>query len=139
MDEIGTSDKFPIVGTTYRVVEHWQAGQMTRHLTRLVELMPNLFIEMSKELAAEKGIKNGDKVRVSSARGSISAYAVVTPRFKPFKVKGKPVHEIGIPWHWGYSGLATGDSANTLTPNVGDANTMIPEYKAFLCNVEKEV
>jgi formate dehydrogenase-N alpha subunit len=139
MNDIGDVKDYPIVGTTYRVVEHWQAGQMTRHLTRLVELMPNVFVEMSKELAKERGIKNGDKVRVWSARGSITAYAVVTPRFKPFDLNGKIVHEVGVPWHWGYSGLATGGSANVLTPHVGDANTMIPEFKAFLCNVEKEV
>ncbi len=138
MDELGDASKFPIIGTTYRVVEHWQAGQMTRNLTWLSELMPDMFIELSHELADEKGIKNGDRVRVTSARGGISAYAVVTHRFKPFKMNGHVKHQIGIPWHWGYSGIAVGDSANILTPHVGDANTMIPEYKAFLCDVEKE-
>jgi anaerobic selenocysteine-containing dehydrogenase len=139
MDEIGTRDKYPIVGTTYRVVEHWQAGQMTRNLEWLSELMPDMFIELSHELAGEKGIANGDRVRISTARGAISAYAVVTHRFKPFQMNGKAVHQIGLPWHWGYSGISVGDSANILTPHVGDANTMIPEYKAFLCDVEKEV
>ena len=139
MNAIGKPDKYPIICTTYRVVEHWQAGQMTRNLTWLTELMPDMFIELSHELANQKGIKNGDSVRISTARGSITAYAVVTHRFKPFKLNGKPVHEVGIPWHWGYSGIAIGASANELTPHVGDANTMIPEYKAFLCDIEKEV
>ena len=139
MCEIGQCDEYPIIGTTYRVVEHWQAGQMTRNLEWVSELMPDMFIEMSHELAGEKGIQNGDRVRISTARGAISAFAVVTHRFKPFQLNGKAVHEVGLPWHWGYSGLAVGDSANILTPHVGDANTMIPEYKAFLCNVEKEV
>ncbi len=139
MDDLGTPDKYPIVATTYRVVEHWQAGQMTRNLTWLSELMPDMFMEMSYQLAEEKGIKNGDRVKVSSARGSISAYAVVTHRFQPFKLNGNTVHQIGLPWHWGYSGIAVGDSANVLTPHVGDANTMIPEYKAFLCDIEREV
>ncbi len=139
MNDIGTSDEFPIVATTYRVVEHWQAGQMTRNLTWLSELMPDMFIEMSKELASERQINNGDMVRIKTARGSIQAYAVVTSRFKPFQLNGKVCHQIGLPWHWGYSGIAIGDSANVLTPHVGDANTMIPEYKAFLCDVEKEV
>src|SRR5690606_14148728 len=115
-----------------RVVEHWQAGQMTRNLTWVSELMPDMFIELSKELAGAKGIQNGDRVRITTARGGISAFAVVTARFKPFKMNGKEYHQIGLPWHWGYSGLSIGESANTLTPNVGDANTMIPEYKAFL-------
>lgn len=137
MDHKGTPDKYPIVATTYRVVEHWQAGQMSRNLPWLVELMPDMFVELSEELAAEKGIANGDKVIVETARGKVEGVAVVTMRFKPFQINGSTVHEIGMPWHWGYTGLSKGDSANMLTPHVGDANTMIPEFKAFLCNISK--
>ncbi|MFH1639074.1 MAG: formate dehydrogenase-N subunit alpha, partial [Chloroflexota bacterium] len=136
-DERGTPDKYPIVCSTYRVCEHWQGGQMTRNLPWLVEMMPEPFVEMSEELATEKGVQNGEKVIVETTRGQVNMVAVVTPRFKPFQIDGKVVHQIGIPWHWGYIGLSTGDSANVLTPHVGDANTMIPEYKAFLCNVRK--
>jgi formate dehydrogenase-N alpha subunit len=139
MDDIGTVEKFPIIATTYRVTEHWQAGQMTRNNPWLVELMPDMFVEMSKSLAQAKGVKNGDRVRVSTARGHIVAYAVVTSRFKPFRLNGKAYEQIGLPWHFGFKGLAKGDSANSLTPHVGDANTNIPEYKAFLCDVVKEV
>jgi len=89
------------------------------------------------ELAKEKGIKNGDDVVIKTARGKMKAVAAVTRRFKPFDLGGKIVHQIGIPWHWGYEGRSCGGSANCLTPHVGDANTMIPEYKAFLCQVEK--
>ena len=137
MDDKGTVDDYPIVCTTTRVVEHWQAGQMTRNLSWNVELMPEMFVELSEELAAEKGIDNGGKVCVSTARGSLEAVALVTTRLRPFQINGSTVHEVSMPWHWGYTGLSTGDSANLLTPHVGDANTMIPEYKAFLCNVEK--
>jgi formate dehydrogenase major subunit len=136
-DEIGTPDEYPIVCTTYRVTEHWQAGQMTRNLPWLVELMPQMFVEMSEELAEEKGIKTGEAVTVESLRGQIQAVAIVTKRFKPFQLNGKTVHQIGLPWHWGFSGLCFGDSANKLTPHVGDANTMIPEFKAFLVKVTK--
>jgi len=135
--EQSTPDQYPIVATTYRVVEHWQAGQMTRNLPWLVEQMPEMFVEMSEELAAEKGINNGNKVIVWNTRGEIKAVALVTKRFKPFQMNGTTVHQIGMPWHWGYSGLSTGDSANVLTPSVGDPNTTIPEYKAFLCNVRR--
>jgi formate dehydrogenase major subunit len=135
--ETGTPDRFPIVATTYRLSEHWQAGAMTRNLPWLVELQPDMFVELSEELAREKGIKVGDRVTVSSARGKLTAYALVTKRFKPMTVDGKLVHQIGMPWHWGYAGIATGDSANLLTPHVGDANTTIPEYKAFLCDLRK--
>jgi formate dehydrogenase major subunit len=128
-------EKYPIVCTTYRLTEHWQAGQMTRNLPWLVELMPEMFVELSEELAIEKGIQNGGQVIVESARGKIEAVAVVTKRFTPFSINGTKVHQIGMPWHWGYVGLSTGDSANLLTPNIGDANTTIPEYKAFLCDI----
>jgi formate dehydrogenase major subunit len=136
-DQIGDPSEYPIVATTYRVSEHWQAGNMTRNIPWLVELIPNVFVEMSPALARAKGVKHGDWVRVITKRGTLEARALVTNRFEPFFVGGKYVHQIGIPWHWGYNGLATGDSANMLTPHVGDANTMIPEYKAFLCQLEK--
>ncbi len=136
-DEIGDRGEFPIVATTYRVTEHWQAGAMTRNLPWLTELVPEPFVEMSEELAAKKGIQNGDIVTVSSARGEAGLRALVTKRLKPFKLNGKMVDEVGIIWHFGYCGVARGSSANELTPHVGDANTMIPEYKAFLCDVRK--
>lgn len=134
---IGDPKVYPIVCTTYRVCEHWQAGSMTRNTPWLVELMPDVFVEMSPDLARRKGIaRSGEWVRVSTMRGDLKARVLITNRFEPFFVGGKLVDQIGIPWHWGYSGLATGDSANLLTPHVGDANTMIPEFKAFLCDVE---
>ena len=136
-EEQGTPDKYPIVCSTYRVSEHWQGGQMTRNMPWLIEMQPEPFVEMSEELAEDKGIVNGEKVIVESARGQVNVRAVVTKRFKPFQMNGTKVHQVGIPWHWGYTGLSTGDSANVLTPHVGDANTMIPEYKAFLVNVRK--
>ncbi len=137
MDQRGAPDKYPLVGTTYRVSEHWQTGAMTRNLPWLAEMQPDMFVEMSVELAAERGIENGEKVIVEGARGSIESVAVVTKRIKPFNINGQVVHQVGLPWHWGYKGLVTGDSANELTPPVGDANTMIPETKAFLCNIKK--
>ncbi|MFH1647989.1 MAG: molybdopterin dinucleotide binding domain-containing protein, partial [Chloroflexota bacterium] len=136
-EEQGTPDKYPIVCSTYRVCEHWQGGQMTRNMPWVIEAQPEPFVEMSEELAAEKRIANGERVIVESARGRIEVVAVVTKRFKPFQMNGRQVHQVGIPWHWGYTGLSTGASANELTPHVGDANTMIPEYKAFLVDVKK--
>ena len=138
-DRIGTADKFPIVATTYRLVEHWQAGAMSRTLPWLAEAQPELFVEMSKDLASRKGIQNGDKVIVSSARGQVTAVAIVTDRVQPLVVDGKKVDLVGLPWHFGWAGIATGDVVNDLTPHVGDANTMIPEYKAFLVDIRKAV
>jgi len=88
-NERSTPDRFPYVGTTYRCTEHWQTGIMTRSLPWLVELMPEMYIEMDEELAAEKGIIAGDKVIVENARGEVEAVAVVTKRFQPLKVGGK--------------------------------------------------
>jgi len=135
--EFSGPDKFPIVATTYRVSEHWQAGAMTRNLPWLNELFPEMFVELSVELAKDKGIKNGDLVKIWNNRGTVMAKACVTPRFKPMNINGKMVETVGIPWHWGYCGLCSGDSANILTPHIGDANTRIPEFKAFLVNVAK--
>jgi formate dehydrogenase major subunit len=136
-EEIGSASEYPIVCSTYRVTEHWQAGQMTRNLPWLVELMPEMFVEMSEELAAELGIENAEWVTVESKRGSVQGKAMITKRFKPYQLNGQTVHQIGLPWHWGFTGLSTGDSANVLSPHVGDANTMIPEFKAFLVKVKK--
>jgi len=134
---VGGHETYPIIGTTYRVSEHWQAGAMTRNLPWLSELVPDAFVEMSTALAALRGIRNGDRVQVVTARGEMGAYALVTNRFQPFRVDGKLVHEVGVVWHFGWEGIAKGESANVLTSHVGDANTMIPEYKAFLCDVRK--
>lgn len=132
--------RYPYVATTYRVSEHWQTGVMTRHVPWQLEMQPQMFVEMSKELAREKGIKDGDKVNVSSGRGKLWAIAIVTDRFKPFKVAGSTIHQVGMPWHFGWQypeDGSGGESANLLTPTIGDANTMIPESKAFMVNVEK--
>ncbi len=137
MDKLGTAAEFPIVATTYRLTEHLHTGTITRNLPWLVEMMPNMFVEMCADLAAEKGIRNGDPCVVVSARGQVRAIALVTERFLPFHLNGKVVHQVGLPWHWGFLGLATGDSANVLTPHAGDANTRIQESKAFLCDVRK--
>jgi formate dehydrogenase major subunit len=133
----GTVDDYPYVGTTYRCTEHWQTGIMTRNLPWLNELQPNMYVELGEDLATELGVEAGDKVKVSSARGSVNAVAVVTKRFAAIEVGGRTIHQVGVLIHWGYSGLSTGDSGNILTPSVGDANTSIPEFKTFLCNVSK--
>jgi len=130
--------KYPFVGTTYRVTEHWQTGLMTRNCSWLTECEPQVFVEMSPELAKLRGFENGEKVVVESVRGSIWAKAIVTKRLKPFLVQGSEVHQIGLPWHFGWTWPKDGgDSANILTPSVGDPNTGIPETKAFMVNVRK--
>lgn len=133
---MGKSDKFPYVGTTYRLTEHFHFW--TKHSLINAIMQPEQFVEIGEKLAEKKGIKNGDLVRVSSNRGFIKAKAVVTKRIRTLQVHGQDVDTIGIPIHWGYQGVTQkGFLANTLTPFVGDANTQTPEFKAFLVNVEK--
>ena len=132
--------RYPFVATTYRVSEHWQTGVLTRHEPWQLAMQPQMFVEMSEELAKEKNIVNGDKVIVKSGRGELWAIAVVTTRFRPFKVANSTVHQVGLPWCFGWQypkDGSGGDSANLLTPTIGDANTMIPESKAFMVNVVK--
>jgi formate dehydrogenase major subunit len=130
--------RYPIVGTTYRVSEHWQTGVMTRWQPWLLETQPQLFVEMSQELAKLKGIQNGEMVTVESARGKVRAVAVVTLRLRPFIIEGGVVHQVGLPYHYGWLHPKNGgDSANLLTPSTGDPNTRIPETKAFMVNVKK--
>ena len=129
--------KFPHVITTYRLTEHYLSGSMSRWLPWLSELQPEPFIELSPELAEEKGIRNLDWVRVSTPRSQIRVKALVTRRLRPFRIAGKVVHQVGVPWHWGYQGLSVGDAGNELTALIGDPNVSIHEGKAFVCSVEK--
>ncbi len=133
---MGTVEDFPYVGTTYRLTEHFH--YWTKHVRLNAILQPEQFVEIGEGLAHEIGVANGDRVRVSSKRGFIEAKAVVTKRIRALKVDGRTVHQVGIPIHWGFVGLAKpGFLANTLTPSVGDGNSNTPEFKSFLVNVEK--
>jgi formate dehydrogenase major subunit len=138
---VGSAD-YPYVITTYRLTEHHLSGVMSRYLPMLAELHYAHFAEISHELARELKIDNGDKVTVMSPRGKIHVKAMVTNRLKPFVVDGKTVHQIGVPWHWGFNGVeglpgSKGDITNDLSATVGDPTVFIQETKAFLCNVKK--
>jgi len=133
--QFATSEEFPYAATSYRLTEHFH--YWTKHNRVNATLQPEFFVEISEQLAAEKGIAHGSWVRVWSKRGEVKAKAVVTKRIKPLICDGKPVHVIGIPLHWGFTGQARkGWGPNSLTPFVGDANIETPEYKAFLVNIE---
>ena len=131
------SKEYPHILSTYRLTEHHLSGSMSRWLPWLAELQPELFVEISPEHAAELGIHNTELVRVSTPRGSIQAKALVTKRVRPYTVNGKKLHHVGMPWHWGYKGIAVGDVVNNLTALVGDPNVSIHEAKVFVCNVSK--
>ena len=136
-NRLGTVADFPYVATSYRLTEH--EHYVTQNIEHLVQLQPEAFVEVPAELAREKGIQTGDHVRVSSKRGKLEVRAVVTRRLGPLQIDGNKVYQIGIPIHWGFVGIKTGQHwlANALTPFVGDASSRTPEFKAFLVNIEK--
>ena len=129
--------RFPHVITTYRLTEHYLAGAMSRWLPWLAELQPELFIELGRALAEEKGIRNLDRVKITTPRAEVHAKALVTDRIGVMTIGGRRVHHVGMPWHWGWEGLSTGDVVNDLTAWVADANVSMHEGKSFLCSVEK--
>jgi formate dehydrogenase major subunit len=134
----GCDIRFPFVMTTYTSTEHWCTGGITRWQSWLTEAQPQVYVEISEELAKLREIKNGDWVKVESPRGSLQCVAIVTSRFRPFTCAGQEIHQVGMTFNYGWLfPKDCGDTANLLTPTVGDGNTMTPEYKAFMVNVRK--
>ena len=129
------AEAFPYVLTTYRVTEHHTAGGMSRTVPYLSELMPEMFVEVSPELAAERGLEHAGWATVVTARSAIEARVMVTDRLRPLTIDGRVVHHVGVPMHWGRNGLSRGDAANELLSQALDLNTHISEYKAATCDV----
>jgi formate dehydrogenase major subunit len=127
--------EYPVVATTFRLTEHYLSGPMSRFNSWLNELQPAMFVELSSDLAAERGIVNGDWATVRTPRGAIEARALVTRRLQPLVVDGRVVHQIGLPIHWGFAGESVGASANDVTSLVSEPNVSIHEAKAFACQV----
>jgi formate dehydrogenase major subunit len=131
-DDAGT---YPYVMTTYRLTEHHTAGGMSRFQAHLAELQPEMFCEVSPALAAERGLVNGGWATISSARSSIEARVLVTERMATLRVQGRDLHQVGLPYHWGWKGLSAGDAANDLFALALDPNVGIQEVKAATCDI----
>ena len=127
--------RFPYILSTYRLTEHHTAGGMSRYLSHLSELQPELFTEISPELASELGLRNGEWATIVTARALVQARILITPRLKPLQVDGRTVHQVGLPYHWGYKGMVQGDIANDLLVISEEPNVRIMETKALVCNV----
>ena len=127
--------RFPYVLTTYRLTEHHTAGGMSRTLGHLSELQPEMFVELSPELAGQLGVRHGEWVTVVTLRGAVEGRAQVTRRIRPIRVAGRTVHQVAMPFHWGSGGRITGDAANDLIPLSGEPNVTIHESKALTCDV----
>ena len=134
--EVG-DPRFPHVLTTYRLTEHHSGGTPTRSVPHTAELQPEGFAEIPPELAGDLGIENLDWVVLSTLRGEVETKALVTSRLRPFQLDGRRIYQIGMPWHFGWKGYATGDIANVLTSVVGDPNTTMHEGKALTCSLRK--
>jgi formate dehydrogenase major subunit len=130
------SDVYPYVFTTYRLTEHHTAGGMSRFLPYLSELQPEMFCEISPELARERGLDHLGWATIVTSRTAIEARVLVTDRMTPLTVQGRTVHQIGLPYHWGPNGLITGDAANELISVVLDPNVHIQESKAATCDIQ---
>jgi formate dehydrogenase major subunit len=130
--------RFPYVLTTYRLTEHHTAGGMSRYVSHLAELQPDMFCEISTELAAELAIRHGSFVTVATPRGQINVRALVTARIAPLRIADKIVHQVCLPYHWGYKGVVKGDAANDLIALSEEPNVRIMETKALLCNLLPE-
>jgi formate dehydrogenase major subunit len=128
--------RYPYVLTTYRLTEHHTAGGMSRTLSHLAELQPELFTEVSPELAEEIGLTHGDWATISTPRARVEARVLVTRRMRPMWIDGRRIHQVGIPYHWGYKGIVKGDIANDLLAINEEPNVRIQESKAVVCNVE---
>jgi formate dehydrogenase major subunit len=128
--------RYPYVMTTYRLTEHHTAGGMTRTLPHLAELQPEFFTEVSPELAEEIGLTHGDWATISTPRAQVQVRVLVTRRMRPLWIDGKRIHQVGLPYHWGYKGIVKGDSANDLVAISEEPNVRIMEAKAMVCNVE---
>jgi formate dehydrogenase major subunit len=127
---------YPVVATTFRLTEHYLSGPMSRFNSWLNELQPEMFAELSPELAAERGIAHGGWMTIRTARGRIEARAMVTRRLRPFVVEGRVVHQIGLPFHWAFAGESVGSNANDLTALLADPNVSMHDCKAFACQVD---
>jgi formate dehydrogenase major subunit len=129
------SDVYPYVLTSYRLTEHHTAGGMSRTLPYLSELQPELFCEVSPELAAERGLEHGGWATIVTSRTAIEARVMVTERMTPLRMDGHVAHQVGVPYHWGNRGLAKGDVVNDLFSLALDPNVHIQETKAASCDV----
>ncbi|MGH9644950.1 MAG: molybdopterin dinucleotide binding domain-containing protein, partial [Terriglobales bacterium] len=127
--------RYPCVLMTYRLTEHHTAGGMSRYLPRLAELQPELFAEISPDLAEERSLSHGDKVIITTPRASVKARVLITRRLRSLEIDGRKVHQVGLPYHWGYSGGAKGDIANDLLAISEEPNVRIMETKALVCDI----
>ena len=127
--------RFPFVLTTYRLTEHHTAGGMSRFLSHLAELQPEMFAEISPQLARELKVSNGDHICIVTLRAAIEARALVSRRIRPLHLNGKTVHQVALPYHYGTAGLVRGDAANDLLTISGEPNVTIMEAKACTCNI----
>jgi formate dehydrogenase major subunit len=130
------ADVFPFVLTTYRLTEHFTAGGMSRWTPYLAELQPELFCEVSPELASVRGLEHAGWATVVSARGAIEARVMVTDRMTPLRIDGRVLHQVGMPYHWGPNGYARGDAVNELSSMALDPSSHIQEVKALTIDVQ---
>jgi len=138
-------EKFPFIMTSGRLVEYEGGGEETRSNPWLAELQQEMFVEINPKAAAERNIRNGDRVWVSSPTGArLNVQALVTERvgpdtvFLPFHFSGRWQGEDMKPYYPdGAMPLVRGEAVNTATTYGYDIVTMMQETKTTICNIEK--
>jgi assimilatory nitrate reductase catalytic subunit len=117
-------DEYPVILTSGRVVSQYLSGTQTRRIGPLVQQYPEPLVELHPKLAATVGVRTGERVTVTSRRGSVTLACQVVKTIRP--------DTIFIPYHW-----AGEKSANRLTIRALDPLAKIPEYKVCAVKVEK--
>lgn len=132
------AEVFPFVFSTYRLTEMYTSGAMSRRLPYLAELQPGLFCEVDKDLAAKRGLENGEWATIISPRGVIEAQVLVTDRMQMLKINGEEFHQIGLPFHYGESETTAvaGDGANDLLGLTLEPNVFIQNSKIGACDIQ---
>jgi formate dehydrogenase major subunit len=138
-------EKFPLIMTSGRLVEYEGGGEETRSNPWLAELQQDMFIELNPKAAADRGVKNGDRVWVSTPTGGrMNVMAQVTERvgadtvFLPFHFSGRwQGEDMQAYYPAGAMPVVRGEAINTATTYGYDSVTMMQESKTTVCNVEK--
>lgn len=129
------ADVLPYVVTTYQLTAQFAADSRSRCKPYIAELRPELFCEVSPELAAERGLVHGDWATIVTARNAIEARVLVTERVAPLRVAGAVIHQIGITFHVGPNALPHRDAANELSAIDIDPDSQIQEVKALSADI----
>ena len=138
-------EKFPLILTSGRLVEYEGGGEETRSNPWLAELQQEAYVEINPKTAADRGIRNGERVWLKSPTGArLNVQALVTERvdtgtvWMPFHFSGRWQGEDMLKYYpKGAAPVVRGEAVNTATTYGYDSVTMMQETKTTVCNIER--